>query len=56
MKLLSGKLATLLALATGHRVQTLSLVKIENIKLTKEGAEIKIPDNIKTSQRGKVTL
>lgn len=47
---LSKKLATLLALVTAHRVQTLSLVRISNIhKINNEKYIIKISDQIKTS-------
>lgn len=43
---------TLIALATGHRVQTFSLIKIDNIVFHTEGAKIKIPELIKTSRLG----
>jgi integrase len=43
------KLTTLLALATGQRVQTLSKIDIRNIQKTKDQIEIFIPDLIKTS-------
>lgn len=47
---LSKKLATLLALVTAHRVQTLSLIRISNIhKISNEKFIIKISDQIKTS-------
>lgn len=46
---LSMKLVSLLALVTGHRMQTLSLIDIRNICTSKTGMEIKIPDPIKTS-------
>lgn len=46
---LSKKLATLLALVTGHRMQTLALIDIRNIKERQQHLEIKIPDTIKTS-------
>ncbi|XP_031337283.1 uncharacterized protein LOC116166471 [Photinus pyralis] len=51
--LLSKKLATLLALATAHRVQTLSLIDIRNIHKIPDGTaiQIKIPDRIKTSRK-----
>lgn len=49
---LSYKLVTSLALATGHRVQTFSLINIENILFNAEGARIKIPKFIKTSRPG----
>lgn len=50
---LSLKLSTLLALITAHRVQTLSLIKIENIKYSEMGVDIFIPDRIKTSGKNK---
>lgn len=43
------KLVTLLALITAQRVQTLSLIKLENIKISEEEILIRIPDRIKTS-------
>ena len=46
---LSMKLVTLLALVTGHRPQTLSLIDIRNIKREGNLIEIKIPSRIKTS-------
>lgn len=46
---LSGKLAILLALATGQRIQTLSLIRVENIIFSEEGSRIYIPDRIKTT-------
>lgn len=48
---LAKKLAVLLALATAHRLQTLSLIDIRNIRTLPEDhtIEIKIPDRIKTS-------
>lgn len=53
IKTLSEKLATLLALVSAHRVQTLSLIKIQNIVVSQNGIEIKIPDLIKTSGPGR---
>lgn len=47
---LSKKCATLLALTTAHRVQTLSKINIQNITITDSQIEIKIPDLIKTSR------
>lgn len=52
LKLLTIKLVTLMALATGHRAQTISLINIDNIILSSEGVTIKIPDRIKTSRKG----
>lgn len=46
---LSHKLSILLALASGQRVQTLALIKLENISRSCKGIEIKIPDRVKTS-------
>lgn len=52
--LLTKKLITLLALITAHRVQTLSLIRVSNIKLIhNEKFVIKIPDTIKTSALGR---
>ena len=53
MKDLSIKLITLLALITGHKMQSFSLIKIENIEHPNDLIEIKIPDRIKTSGNGK---
>ena len=49
LKDLSIKLITLLALITAHRMQTFSLINIDNIENKNSGIEIKIPDRIKTS-------
>lgn len=49
---LSKKLATLLALVTAHRVQTLSKINIQNIEIKTNEISIKIPDLIKTSRPG----
>lgn len=47
---LTLKLVTLLALVTGHRMQTLAAIDIRNIYRAKENTlEIKIPDRLKTS-------
>lgn len=48
------KVVTLLALVTAHRVQTISLINIQNIVTGEEGLEIKIPDLIKTSRPGQL--
>ncbi|KAJ8980511.1 hypothetical protein NQ317_007931 [Molorchus minor] len=53
LQLISYKLVTLLALVTAHRVQTLSLIKIENIGKTPDGIEIMIPYRIKTFNKNK---
>ncbi|XP_072945846.1 uncharacterized protein [Epargyreus clarus] len=49
---ISKKLATLLALTTAHRVQTLSKINISNIDLFTSEIRIKIPDLLKTSRPG----
>lgn len=46
------KTATLLALTTAHRLQTLALINIDNISISSAGITIKIPDLIKTSKPG----
>lgn len=46
-ELLTYKVVTLLALVTAHRVQTLSLIDINNIVHTDKGVEIKIPAKLK---------
>lgn len=51
LDMLTKKLVTILALTSGHRVQTLSLIKIKNIIFTSDGVQIKIPDIIKTSKK-----
>ena len=51
---LSKKLVILLALVTGQRMQTLSLIDIRNILLNVDSYEIKISEIIKTSKPGKV--
>lgn len=49
---LSKKCATLLALTTAHRVQTLSKICIQNLITSDSQIIIKIPDLIKTSRTG----
>ncbi|KAJ8977521.1 hypothetical protein NQ317_003028 [Molorchus minor] len=49
LELLTQKLASLLALATGQRVQTLGLIEINNILVHIDRIEIKISRRIKTS-------
>lgn len=49
---LTKKLVTILALTTGHRVQTLSLISINNIQFLNSSVKICIPDLIKTSKPG----
>lgn len=51
LKSVSEKTATLLALTTAHRLQTLAKINIENIVISKNSIKIKIPDPIKTSRR-----
>lgn len=50
LKQLSKKLVTLLALATAQRVQTLSKIDIENIKISDNLVQIVIPQKLKTSR------
>lgn len=45
----SYKLVMLLLLATGQRLQTISLIKITNVKEDEEGLKIYIPEFVKTS-------
>lgn len=49
LELLTQKLASLIALATGQRIQTLSLIEINNILVRDDKIEIKIAQRIKTS-------
>jgi len=51
---LSQKLATLLALATGQRQQTLCAIRIDNIVRRGNRLEIEIPKRLKTSKPGKL--
>lgn len=50
---ITKKLVILLALCTGHRMQTLSLIKLENISSSQNGIKINITDIIKTSAPGR---
>ncbi|KAI8428150.1 hypothetical protein MSG28_002397 [Choristoneura fumiferana] len=50
---ITKKLASLLALCTAHRVQTLSLIKTNNISIDLNGITITITDIIKTSMPGR---
>ncbi|XP_047029537.1 uncharacterized protein LOC124637219 [Helicoverpa zea] len=50
---LTKKLVILLALCTAQRVQTLSLIKLENINISSTGIKIIITDIIKTSAPGR---
>lgn len=49
LELLTQKLASLIALATGQRIQTLSLIEINNIVVREDRIEIKVAQRIKTS-------
>ena len=49
IKQLSEKTAALLVFSIGYRVQTLSLIRLQNIRRTTQKLEIKITDIIKTS-------
>lgn len=46
---LSKKVATLLALVTGHRIQTLFLIRVSDIWFVEKGAKIYISESIKSS-------
>lgn len=46
------KVATLLALTTAQRLQTLALINIDNIVRSDTGINIKITEQIKTSKPG----
>lgn len=50
---LSKKLVTLLALSTAQRLQTLSKINLENIKVCSDAIKIYIPDRLKTTKVGK---
>ncbi|XP_053993928.1 uncharacterized protein LOC128884526 [Hylaeus volcanicus] len=50
---LSLKLIILLALTTGHRMQTFSLIKLENIQRESNAIEINIPAHIKISSKNR---
>jgi integrase len=52
LKDLAFKSATLLAIASAQRMQTLSLIKLHNIEINNEDIVIKVPDLIKTSRPG----
>ncbi|XP_031337110.1 uncharacterized protein LOC116181252 [Photinus pyralis] len=49
LKDLSANLVTLLALATGHRLQTIQLIKLSNIHTSAQGIQIPITGPVKTS-------
>lgn len=50
---LSKKLVTLLALASGQRTQTISMIKMPNIRISNDTVIIKITDLVKTSGIGR---
>lgn len=50
LKDITIKLSTLLALISAHRLQTLSKIRLENIKQLEDRIEIQIPDRIKSSK------
>lgn len=50
LKLLSKKLVTIIALVTGHRLQTISKIKIKNISFNTDCIVIRITDLIKTTK------
>lgn len=51
---LSIKLITLLALITAHRMQTFSLIQVQNVVHRSSSVEIKVPSHIKTSGKGRL--
>lgn len=51
---LTYKLAILIALATGQRVQTLANIEVKNIVQCDDKIEIKITSRLKTSGRGRI--
>lgn len=53
LEILTKKLTVLLALSTGQRIQTLSLIKVKDISLGSKKIEIKIAGRIKTSALNK---
>ncbi|XP_076677815.1 uncharacterized protein LOC143373945 isoform X2 [Andrena cerasifolii] len=53
LKELGRKLICFLALIAGHMMQTLSLIKVENIEEQGDALHIKIPDRIKTTGRNR---
>lgn len=52
MKEIAEKVATLLALTTAQRLQTLALINIKNIEKSSSAVRIKITEQIKTSRPG----
>lgn len=53
LKDISQKLATLLVLCTGQRVQTISVIRLTNIKVSDKGIQIFINERIKTTNVNK---
>lgn len=53
LELITKKLVTLLALSTAQRVQTLSLIRVCNVKINNTNVEIIVDDLIKTSAPGR---
>lgn len=53
LQMLTKKLVTILALVAAHRIQTLSLIHIDNIVINDDNISIKIPEIIKTSAPGR---
>ena len=53
LKNLTLKTVMLIALSTAQRAQTISFIKISNIKVVSNGLVIEIPDRIKTSKAGR---
>jgi len=49
---LTWRLATLLAIASGQRIQTLAAISINNIRSSDQGYEIVFPDILKTTRPG----
>lgn len=50
LSLLSQKLVTLLALATGQRIQTLASLQLKNVFFSPTEARIRVTDLLKTSK------
>ena len=53
LKMLSLKLVTLLALLSGHRAQTLHLLDVKNMSISKNSAKFRFGDLLKQSRPGK---
>lgn len=52
LAILTERLVTLLMIGSAHRFQTISLLKISNMRHSAEGYEFWVPEKIKTSRRG----